>query len=115
MTQPVPQTLALCRDLLFGSKITATAKAVGVAVRIVRDPQKLADLDGSRLLVDLNMPGHLEAAAAWKARTCGEVIGFIAHVAGDGIVEAKRAGLDRILSNGGFSANLETLLAAGGT
>lgn len=103
-------TLALIRDLLFSSKLTAAAKTVGKPVKIVRDAGKLDALEGRKLIVDLNADGHLAAAVAWKARTGGEVIGFIAHVAGDGIAEANRLGLSRILSNGGFAANVDRLL-----
>ena len=107
--EPLP-TLALVRDLLFSSKLTAAAKASGRAVKVVRDPAKLGEYGGTRLIVDLNADGHLQAAVDWKARTGGEVIGFIAHVAGDGIAEAKRLGLDRVISNGGFAANVDRLL-----
>ena len=109
MQQSQP-TLALIRDLLFSSKLTAAAKVKGAGVKIVRDPAKLTELDGSRLIVDLNADGHLAAAMAWKARTGGEVIGFIAHVAGDGIAEARRLGVDRVLSNGGFAQSVDTLI-----
>lgn len=109
MTEPTP-TLALIRDLLFSSKLTAAAKSKGTTVKIVRDPAKLAELEGLRVIVDLNAEGHLAAAMAWKARTGGEVIGFIAHVAGDGIAEAKRLGVDRVISNGGFAANVDRLV-----
>ena len=104
------QTLALVRDLLFSSKIAAAAKAKGASVKIIRDPAKLETTGGTRLIVDLNAEGHLQAAAAWKARTGGEVVGFIAHVAGDDIAEAKRLGLDRVISNGGFAGNVDRLL-----
>ena len=109
MTEPTP-TLALVRDLLFSSKLTAAAKATGTTVKVIRDSTKLADFSGTRLIVDLNADGHLAAAMAWKARTGGEVIGFIAHVAGDGIAEARRMGVDRVLSNGAFAQSAASLL-----
>lgn len=107
-----PSIVALVRDLLFSSKITAAARAKVVAVKIVRDPAKLAEQGGSRLIVDLNAEGHLEAAVAWKAKTDGEVIGFVSHVAGDAIAEAKRLGIDRVMSNGGFSTNVEAIVTS---
>jgi hypothetical protein len=109
-TDPPATTIALIRDLLFSSKLTAAAKSKGTTVKIVRAATKLAEFEGRRLIVDLNADGHLAAAIAWKARTGGEVIGFIAHVAGDGIAEAKRLGIDRVISNGGFAANVDRLL-----
>src|SRR5690348_13966465 len=102
-------TLALIRDLLFSSKVTTAARAVGADVTIVRDPKKLDALEGDRLIVDLNARGHLEAAVGWKSRTNRTVIGFISHVATDQIQQAKELGIDRILSNGGFSTFLESL------
>ena len=107
---PSSPTLALVRDLLFSSKLTAAAQAKGTTVKIIRDATKLSELEGNRLIVDLNADGHLAAALAWKARTGGEVIGFIAHVAGDAIEEAKRLGIDRVISNGGFAANVDRLM-----
>ena len=62
------------------------------------------------IIVDLNAPGHLEAALAWKARTNRPVIGFISHVAVDQIEQARKLGIDRILSNGGFSSSIESIL-----
>lgn len=103
-------TLALIRDLMFSSKVTTAAKAVGVEVTIVRDPKKLEELEGDRLIVDLNAQGYLEAALAWKARTNRPVIGFISHVAVDQIEQARQLGIDRILSNGGFSSSIESIL-----
>jgi hypothetical protein len=110
MPEATDLTLVLVRDLLFSSKIIATARARGVAVKIVRDPARLSEEEGGRLIVDLNAEGHLAPAVAWKGRTGGEVIGFVSHVAGDAIAEARRLGVDRVLSNGGFSANLDSVL-----
>lgn len=105
-------TIVLVRDLLFSSKITAAARAGGVSIKVVRDPAKLLAEDGTKLIVDLNAQGHLAAAMEWKARTGGHVTGFLAHVAGDAIAEARRLGIDRILNNGGFSASVDSILAS---
>jgi hypothetical protein len=112
---PLPaevETVVLIRDLLFSSKVSAAARLSRVreAVRIVRDPAKLSDLEGQRLIVDLNVPGHLEAAVAWKTRTGGVVIGFVSHVDGDAIAAARAMGVDRVMSNGGFSANVDQII-----
>jgi hypothetical protein len=106
---------ALVRDLLFSSKITASAKSSGVSLKIVRDLSKLDQIEAGRLIVDLNAPGHLDAAVAWKQRTGGHVIGFASHVAADAIAEARRMGIDRVLSNGGFSATVDALVKGSGT
>lgn len=110
MTSPI---LVLCRDLLFTSKITATAKAKDVAVKIIRDPAKLADEPASpRLIVDLTHPGFLDAAVAWKQRTGGHVAGFAGHTEVELIAQAEAAGVDRVYSRGQFSAQLDEVLGS---
>ena len=99
---PAVETVALIRDLLFSSKVSAAARLSRVreSVRIVRDAAKLQEIDAKRL----------EAAVAWKTRTGGEVTGFVAHVNGDAIAAARSLGIDRVLTNGGFSANVDTIV-----
>src|SRR3954451_22032584 len=93
LQQETPPVVVLCRDLFFGSKITATSKAVGVPVRMLRDPAKLAEHSASRrLIVDLNQPGYLDAAAAWKRSTGGNVSGFVKHTDTETIANARSAG-----------------------
>jgi hypothetical protein len=103
-----PEIIVHIRDLLFSSKVTATARAQGVPVQVKRN---LEDVAGRVLIVDLNAEGALERAVAWKSCTGGSVIGFLAHVAGDQIAAAKAIGIDRVMSNGSFSANLPAILA----
>jgi hypothetical protein len=44
-------------------------------VQLVRDPARLAPAPARRLIVDLNLPGAVDAAAAWSRATGGEVVG----------------------------------------
>ena len=108
-TEP-PQVLALVRDLMFSSKITATARAEGVNVRIIRDGSKLGQETGNRLLVDLNQDGAIEAATEWKTRTGGRVIGFVSHVDAATIAQARDAGFDQVLARSRFVESLPDLL-----
>ncbi len=115
MTEAKPQqVLALCRDLMFSSKITATARAEAVTVKIVRDPSKLSDEPGSRLLVDLNQDGAIPAASEWKARTGGVVIGFVSHVDAATINKAREARFDQVLARSRFVETLPDLLKSKG-
>lgn len=109
MPEPV---LIHIRDLLFSSKVVATAKAEGVAFKVVRDAPKLLETPGERLLIDLNADGAIETAVAWKARHNGHVTGFVSHVAAATIEKAKQAGIDRVMTNGAFSAQLPQILTA---
>jgi hypothetical protein len=104
------RVLVLVRDLLFSSRITATAAAQGVACKVIREPAKLASEAGARLIVDLNQTGTIEAATQWREKTGGTVIGFVAHTDGAIIAQAKAAGIARIMVRSQFVASLESLL-----
>lgn len=116
MSQEAPKpVIILCRDLLFGSKISASSKVTGVPLKFVRDPAKLAEpIDSNRLIADLNQPGYLEAATEWKQRTGGHVAGFAGHVQSETLAKAKAAGFDLVLTNGAFTAQLDTILRGQG-
>ena len=108
---PSPTLLILCRDLLLGSRITAAAQSAGVPFRVVRDAAKLTGQEGRRLIVDLNQEGAADAAAAWKAATGGEVVGFVSHVDGATIQQARGAGLDQVMARSAFVDQLPRLVA----
>ncbi len=103
--------LALVRDLMFASKITAAASAASVECRIVRYPSKLAETSGDRLFVDLNQDGAIEAAAAWGLASGKPVTGFVSHVDTATIEKAKSAGIDEVLTRGQFTQLLPNLIA----
>jgi hypothetical protein len=109
----MPATLVLVRDLMFSSRITATARATGADVAMLRDPASLADQTGDRLIVDLNQQGALDAAIAWKGgNPSRRVIGFVSHVDAETIVKARAAGVDEVMARSQFVATLEKLLRA---
>ena len=99
-TSPTPHSdsvLVLCRDLIFSSRIVATARADGVVVKLLRDPAALESESASRAIVDLNQPGVLEAAEIWKRRDpTREVMGFVSHVDAETIRRAREAGIEAI-------------------
>ncbi len=104
-------TLVLVRDLMFSSRISATAKAAGTPVEMLRDPLTLTGREGHRLIVDLNQAGALEAAAAWKIGDASrQVIGFVSHVDGETIAKSRSSGIDRVMPRSQFVATLEALL-----
>jgi hypothetical protein len=102
--------LALVRDLIFATKISSTAGALGRPVKMIRDPFKLAGEVGQRLIVDLNLSGALEAAIHWKAATGGEVVGFVSHVDANTIRAAREGGIDRVMARSEFVRVLPELL-----
>jgi hypothetical protein len=105
-----PPILLLCRDLMFVSKVTASARAQGLPLRVIRESSKLP-AEGVKLLVDLNLEGAIEAASSWKAATGGRAIGFVSHVDTAAIENARNAGLDEVLPRGRFSATIDQILA----
>lgn len=112
MSQNPPKVvIALVRDLMFSSKITATARAVGVRVTLVGDPARLADTAGDRLLIDLNLPGAIDAAAAWAgADPFRQTVGFVSHVDTDTIQQARTAGIQQVMARSQFTARLPEIL-----
>jgi hypothetical protein len=105
-----PTTVALVRDLMFSSRIRATANDLGVAIRMLRDPRQLPAAGGSRLLVDLNQEGAIEAAEAWKQSTGGTAIGFVSHVDVETVNRARAAGVDQVVARSRFVEVLPELL-----
>jgi hypothetical protein len=121
-SQTTLPVVALVRDLMFSSKISSTARAAGIDVRVIRDPAKVAAgsgeqgdvADGRLLVVDLNQDGAIDAAVAWKQSHTGRpVVGFVSHVDADTIACAKSAGIDRVMARSGFVAQLESILRGG--
>jgi hypothetical protein len=104
--------LVLVSDLIFSTRISTTARAAGIDVKLIRDPAKLAGAEGRLLLVDLNLAGAIEAAAAWRAGDA-QVIGFISHVDAETAVKARAAGIDRVMARSRFVEILPELLGGG--
>ena len=116
MEQPAGQpVLVLVRDLMFSGRIGAEARAAGADAKMLRDPRLLAETDAaahSRLIVDLDLAGAIQAAAAWKARVPGaQVIAFVAHTNAEAIRSARESGLNQILTRGQFVELLPRLLS----
>ena len=106
--------LGLVSDLFFGARIRETAKQLGVACVIVRDPAALAShVAGADLvIVDMNLKGHDAAAAVreLKARHAVRVIGYLFDAHEELIRAARAAGCDQVLSRGGLTKKLPDLL-----
>ena len=102
--------VALVRDLIFGSRIKATAADLGVSLQLVRDPAKLLIHPGRRLIVDLNLAGGIEAAVGWARIYHGDVVGFVAHVDTVTIARARDVGISKVLARSRFVEVLPDLL-----
>jgi CheY-like chemotaxis protein len=109
-----PPILALVRDLMFSGRILAEARAAGAKVKVVRDPDAVEKLEGPNsllMIADLNLPGAIAAAARWRERTGGTVVGFASHVDSETIAEARNAGVDEVLARSQFVRVLPDLIS----
>ena len=110
METPQPPTVvAIVRDLIFSSKISGTAKAIGASVRILRDPSQLGDDPAKLLLVDLSLPGVIDAVSQWRQTHPTPTVGFVSHVDTATIAAAREAGIT-VLARSGFVEALPQLL-----
>src|SRR3954471_4910552 len=106
------KALALVTDLMFGSRITAEAKAAGAQVQILRKPEQLDAAEGEVLLVDLNLEGAAGAAATWGQKSGRRVVGFVSHIDSAAIAAARDAGVQEIMARSRFIQVLPELLRA---
>jgi len=115
--------LYLAADLIWASKIKATAESLGLACRPVRNMEmleaRLADSDVKSLVVDLDVA---EMALEMVGRVKGQngkgahghrevrVLAFGPHVARDALAAAQAAGADEVMTRGGFDHNMDQVL-----
>jgi hypothetical protein len=108
--------LVLCTDLLFVTKITGTAKALGRPTRVLRSTEKLQEelrayAPPPLLIVDLNAGGPDPLAAIRLAKAHAvPVVAYLSHVQADLAAAAKQAGAEKILARSAFVLQLPTLL-----
>jgi DNA-binding NarL/FixJ family response regulator len=99
--------LAAVDDLLFRSKIRATAKQAGVEVAFARTPEEIL-----ARVRDLNSgkTDPVRVIGLLKAENPVRTIAFASHVQVDLIDAAKRAGADEVLPRSAFAARLADIL-----
>ncbi len=112
-----PVGLILCDDLMFASRVTATATAHQLQVMRVRNVATLMDRISidcpSCLIVDLQSAGlNIEQAVAqWKALSPPPfIVAFGSHVDAATLSAARRAGCDVVLPRSAFAEQLESEL-----
>ena len=110
--------LLLSDDLLFASRITATARAHGLTVAVARSPARLVELAAASppgsVILDLQHPGlDLPALLAELRVACPvppRVMGYGSHVDAAALKAAQAAGVDPVLPRSKFAAMLEVSL-----
>ncbi len=124
--------IAVVTDLIFSTKITGTAKALGGQVQVARSLDALRQkLDAAceaaatgtppteaasgvpLVIVDLNSTGvdTVEAVRVAKAhRAAPRVVAFLSHVQAELAVAAREAGADQVLARSAFVDRLPELV-----
>jgi CheY-like chemotaxis protein len=115
-----PMVLVAVDDLLFSSKIRATAKNVGVEVTFARTPADILaqarSLKPALVIFDINCAkaDPINTVAALKADPELNGIptaGFVSHVDTALIAAARAAGMDEVMARSAFAANLPQILS----
>jgi CheY-like chemotaxis protein len=116
----LPVILYFAADLLWASKIKATADALGVPCRPVRSLEmleaRLADCPVTALLADLDKP-DVALALIRRLREPGQeagrkvrVLAWGPHVEKALLQQARDAGADDVLTRGAFDHGMEEIL-----
>jgi DNA-binding NarL/FixJ family response regulator len=113
--------LILCDDLIFTSKITATARAHHLTATAARTPTALLNKFNTGtacVLIDLHNPELKIAELVPMLRginPSAKLIGFGSHVDVETLKAAREAGLDKVMPRSQFVNLLETELTAWAT
>ena len=106
-------------DLMFSSRISTAAKAVGAPMKFTRSPEAVLsaarEAVPSLVILDLNSTRTrpLEIVAALRADaalSAVPTVGFVSHVDTATIEAARTAGVSRVLARSAFVEQLPTLL-----
>ena len=109
-------------DLLFSSKIRATARQAGVDITFARTPEEILEraraLQPALAIFDLNSTksNPIETIASIKrdpSLSAIRTIGFVSHVHTDLIHAARQAGTDDVMPRSAFAARLADILLSG--
>ena len=106
-------------DLMFASRISSAAKALGVEIAFARSPEAIVEAVRTKaprlVILDLNSVKvrPLEAIAALKANpalAAVPTLGFVSHVQTELIGAARQAGVDQVMARSAFVTQLPQLL-----
>lgn len=115
-----PAGVLLCDDLLFASRVTATAQSLGKTVKVARSSavlkSRITEAGPRFILVDLANPGLvIEELVSWvHSMAAGDakprIVAYGSHVDAATLKKARAAGCDDVLTRSQFVEQLENLL-----
>jgi CheY-like chemotaxis protein len=117
------RVLAAVEDLLFRSKISETADALGVEASFPRNPKRLLEAlraaPPDLLVIDLNSSRFEPLDLLRTVKSDGTLrnvttVGFLSHVQGDLALAARESGCDRVMARSAFVENLPRVLSGDG-
>lgn len=114
-----PAGLVLSDDLMFASRITGTARALGLSFKMARSPEVLKELAQQQpprcVILDLANAGADVAALVESLRagasTTPYLVAYGSHVDAATLQRARAAGCDVVLPRSKFVEELPTKLA----
>ncbi len=121
IAETLPVILVVVPDMIFSSRISAEARALGRKVQFFRKLDALEAAVGQSgaavLLVDLNCaaPDPLEAIKIVRAGSPAcEIVAFFSHVQGELAVRAQQAGASKVMPRSRFVQQLPEVLRFAG-
>jgi CheY-like chemotaxis protein len=112
-----PLGILLCDDLMFASRITGTARSLGLTMRTVRSGTDLEQLAAEEkplcVILDLANPGLSVVDVVRRLRPEGDIpviVAYGSHVDAAGLNAARQAGCDLVLPRSKFVEELATAL-----
>src|SRR6185369_15920838 len=113
--------LYLAADLIWATRVKATATDLGIPARPVRSLEmleaRLADSEVKGLVLDLEQPDvalpmiqRLRGDAAGDRERAIRIVCWAPHVEVDRMEEARRAGADQVMARCAFDHNLPAIL-----
>jgi PleD family two-component response regulator len=111
--------LAIVDDLMFTSKIRATAGQLGVAVTFARSREaaltEMRQQTPSLVILDLNSArtdplGTVLEMKGDDALAAIPTVGYVSHVRTDVIDAARQAGVDEVMARSAFTMQLPEIL-----
>jgi hypothetical protein len=103
---------ALVDDMFFGSKLSATARALGADIVFCRSADTVPP-DTARVCVDLNATAFDAVAEIRKLKAAHAVpiTAFVSHIQVDLKRVAEQAGADEVIARSVFSDHLSEILS----
>ena len=111
------RAVLLTTDLIFSTKVTGTARALGLEIAVAADVEKASELCRGEppgcVFIDLGIPGLEISSVVSRLRSAAgtaPTVAYGSHVDKAWLDQARAAGCDEVLPRSKFSAELPDLL-----